>query len=405
MSPEALTAMEEVLTFLEAVEDGVTMQRPAPPLPVLHELYEAGMLDAWDELERMAVEAAGELFDEADADDSDMWYTAGLEEWWLDTYADEGCTFMLGVSEGSWTWNDKAKGRVFISARRLGRRKTAFPLATVPFSIDSGGFTELRLHGGWKTTPEEYVALVRRVRVQTKGLEWAAIQDWMVEDDALVATDVIDYAAIDATRETELRELAKKWGRLKRKPCTMPEYLVRAGADGELVAAAVAAAVLKHQEWTVASFLTLRALAPEINWLPVLQGQTLDQYLHHVEMYRAVGVDLRSMVRVGLGSVCRRHSSDEIYEVVSELHARGIRLHGFGMKTQGLERCANMLRSSDSLAWSFNGRKVTNETGRRDSNGASLQNSQEFAEEWRERMDVAAEGTWRLWLSVVRWPV
>lgn len=343
-TPAALTALDEIVANLVALAQGVARDVAGWEPAVFDELDAAGDLDAWDALECEIREAAGEQLDPAECDDNpEIWYTAGREEWWLDTTADDDCEFMLGVSEPSWSWNGNAAGTVFVSARRLARRKSEFPQATVPLCIDSGGFTELRMHGGWKTTPEEYVALVRKVARGTRNLEWAAIQDWMVEDDALAATGLT---------------------------------------------------LADHQRLTVESFVTLRELAPEVRWLPVVQGQTLADYLAHVEMYRAAGVDLRDMARVGLGSVCRRHSSDEILAIVRELHGRGIRLHGFGMKTQGLERAGGMLRSSDSLAWSLDGRQISRKTGRRDSKGASLANSQEFAEAWRERMDRAAVA-WR----------
>jgi hypothetical protein len=55
-------------------------------------------------------------------------------------------------------------------------------------ALDSGGFTELRLHGGWRTTAAEYVTVVRRYRDQIGCLEWAAPQDWMCEPFMLAKT-------------------------------------------------------------------------------------------------------------------------------------------------------------------------------------------------------------------------
>ena len=43
--------------------------------------------------------------------------------------------------------------------------------------------------------------------------------------------------------------------------------------------------------------------------------------------------------------------------LIRELHEAGLKLHGFGFKTSGLEWCAEHLASADSLAWSFNARK------------------------------------------------
>ncbi|MFI5615635.1 MBL fold metallo-hydrolase [Amycolatopsis sp. NPDC051903] len=52
----------------------------------------------------------------------------------------------------------------------------------------------------------------------------------------------------------------------------------------------------------------------------------------------AVGIDLTQERLVGLGSVCRRDSTAEIAAIVTALWARGIRLHGFGAKRDGLAR-------------------------------------------------------------------
>ncbi|MBQ1165703.1 hypothetical protein KBZ21_47770, partial [Streptomyces sp. A73] len=71
-------------------------------------------------------------------------------------------------------------------------------------------------------------------------------------------------------------------------------------------------------------------------WMPVLQGWTLQHYLDCLAMYTDAGIDLAAEPRVGLGSVCRRPATSEINEIVATLHSHGLRLHGFGVKTQGL---------------------------------------------------------------------
>ena len=49
----------------------------------------------------------------------------------------------------------------------------------------------------------------------------------------------------------------------------------------------------------------------------MLQGWELADYLEHIEMYRAAGVDLTEIERVGVGSVCRRQSTAEGVEIIS----------------------------------------------------------------------------------------
>lgn len=68
-------------------------------------------------------------------------------------------------------------------------------------------------------------------------------------------------------------------------------------------------------------------------------------------------MDLLSFDRVGLGSVCRRQNSLSIGIIASSLAAEGIKLHGFGVKTQGLELYGEHLASWDSLAWSYDARR------------------------------------------------
>ncbi|MBQ1163849.1 hypothetical protein KBZ21_38265, partial [Streptomyces sp. A73] len=70
--------------------------------------------------------------------------------------------------------------------------------------------------------------------------------------------------------------------------------------------------------------------------MPVLQGWTLQHYLDCLAMYTDAGIDLAAEPIVGLGSVSRRQATSEINEIVATLHSHGLRLHGFGVKTQGL---------------------------------------------------------------------
>ena len=322
-SPEAAAALDAIVEHLLGGSE------PNVPARVWAELDERGDLDAWHELE---TEGA---IDWADPDAHDLdtlrWYDESADPYNRGPEPLDGCEFMLGSHRPNWLYDggSRAKrpdGPLFVSARQLKHaRRTAYPACDTRFCIDSGGFTELRKHGGWVTTPEEYVAQVRALAAQTGSLDWAAIQDWMVEDDALRCTGL---------------------------------------------------SIEEHQRRTVASFLRLRELAPEIRWLPVIQGQNLEQYEAHVAMYREAGVWLQTMHRVGVGSVCRRQSTSEIEGLLAGLAARGLKLHGFGVKTQGLRAAAEHLASADSLAWSLDARRA----------GEGKQNCQHVAEDFRAKM-------------------
>jgi hypothetical protein len=115
--------------------------------------------------------------------------------------------------------------------------------------------------------------------------------------------------------------------------------------------------VPEHQERTVANYLELRHIAPGLPFIPVIQGWTLADYLRCAELYQQAGIDLASLPRCGLGSVCRRQSTAEIASIVAVLASGGLRLHGFGVKTSGLDRYGHLLASADSMAWSYAARR------------------------------------------------
>lgn len=163
------------------------------------------------------------------------------------------------------------------------------------------------MHGRWSVSPEQYASEVARIAAGVGNMDWAAIQDWMCEPPMLAKTG----------------------------------FTVRA-----------------HQELTIQSYLDLTRIAPETRWIPVLQGWQHDDYLDHVEQYARAGVALATFDTVGLGSVCRRQATDEFAAIVRSLSALGLSLHGFGVKKQGLMKVASLLKSSDSLAWSYTARRL-----------------------------------------------
>tara|TARA_B100001250_G_scaffold89382_1_gene74135 strand:+ start:2389 stop:3123 length:735 start_codon:yes stop_codon:yes gene_type:complete len=198
---------------------------------------------------------------------------------------------------------EKTDVPLFISRRGFDKRKSSLD-AKGSWSLDSGGFSELRLHGGWTLDASEYVERVNRIN-KTPNLRWAAQQDWMCEAIMLERTGLT---------------------------------------------------VREHQRRTVDNFLELRSLECDVPIIPVLQGYSMGEYKDCFEMFEASGVDLRSEPVVGLGSVCRRQNTDDIERIVKYFHAKDLRLHGFGVKTLGLKRYGEMLESADSLAWSFGAR-------------------------------------------------
>ncbi len=146
--------------------------------------------------------------------------------------------------------------------------------------------------------------------------------------------------------------------------------------------------VRRHQELTVRSYYTLKDLAPEVPWLPVLQGWTPGQYLDCVELYDLGGRQWREGP-VGVGSICRRQGTTRTVQLLQRLADEGLRLHGFGLKQTGLERGArDSCESSDSLAWSYHAFRHPEEVGT-DACRATHKNCANclpYALGWRDRL-------------------
>lgn len=240
-------------------------------------------------------------------------------------------TFYLGTHRPNWLWSVHDVP-LFISHRRLKDRKTRFPRATTPWALDSGGFTELKQYGRWETSAAEYVAAVRRYDEELGCMEWAAPQDWMCE----------------------------------------PSMLAKTGLT-----------VAEHQRRTLENYLELTTLAPDLGFIPVLQGWTIADYLRHAEAYESAGVSLKDEQVVGVGSVCRRQATSEIASLFDALAAHGLPLHGFGVKAEGLSKSADFLVSSDSLAWSAGARYAALK-GTSHCSKKSCANCLHYALQWRK---------------------
>jgi hypothetical protein len=228
-------------------------------------------------------------------------------------------TIYTGSHMPGWAWSGAADFRLFLSHRRLARYKRLKP-SRVQWALDSGGFSELSLFGEWRTTPREYAAAVARYDREMGRLEWAAPQDCMCEAHILAKTG--------------------------------------------LTAA-------EHQRRTVANKIELSGLWPEFSdeddpFMPVLQAEPgdADGYLRCAEMYEAAGVHLADYPVVGVGTVCRIQNTALIGRVARALRPLDLALHWFGVKLTGLpeiwppEESADSLTSFDSMAWSYEARRM-----------------------------------------------
>ncbi|MEU9578759.1 DUF7221 family queuine tRNA-ribosyltransferase-like protein [Streptomyces chilikensis] len=271
--------------------------------------------------------------------------------------------FYLGTHHPGWLSRPEfADVPLFISRNRLTGYKT-MPRAVGRWAMDSGGFTELKEHGRWRTSPSEFVADVRRI-VEGVGRmpDFCAPQDWMCEPWVIFGKNRTQPAGSPARFEgtKAARGLTEN----------DPEHDLDT-------------AVALHQMATVTNLLDLRELAPDLPWMPVLQGWTLDHYRRCADLYAQAGIDLTAEPIVGLGSVCRRQATSEIDEIVATFHARGLRLHGFGVKTQGLGDYGSELASADSMAWSFAARRAEPLPGH-DARHKNCANCPDWALRWRQ---------------------
>lgn len=237
--------------------------------------------------------------------------------------------FYVGTHQPNWLWTSDFP--LFVSHRRLApRRPHRLRPARVAWALDSGGFTELSMHGRWMTKPDDYAEAVTGYLAHLGRPDFVAPQDWMCE----------------------------------------PVMLARTGLS-----------VREHQERTVANFLQLRDLAPTVPFAPVLQGWRLADYETCVDLYTQAGIDLTAQPIVGLGSVCRRQSTIEINTITTALAGAGLRLHGFGVKTGGLHRYGPLLASADSMAWSYAARRSAALPGC--TNHINCANCPRYARLWR----------------------
>ncbi len=239
--------------------------------------------------------------------------------------------FYLGAHHPNWL--AELDIPLFISRNRLQERKT-FPRCRNRWALDSGAFTELSTHGKWTITSRQYAAMAQRFSDQIGNMRWAAPQDWMCE----------------------------------------PFILKKTGLN-----------IATHQSKTTVNYLALSEIAPRFPWIPVLQGFSRDDYMRHIDLYQVYRINLASLPLVGIGSVCRRQAMPEVTTILREIAAMGIRLHAFGFKMEGVHLAQDSIVSCDSMAWSFNARRLQRKWCQ---NGThkNCANCSEYALAWRQRL-------------------
>jgi hypothetical protein len=252
--------------------------------------------------------------------------------------SDRNFVFYVGTNKGNWLWSKENRHPLFVSVRSLKNHKK-LPEAKTNWACDSGGFTELSMYGKWVTTPTEYIHHLERFNYEIGSLDWAAPQDYMCEPQMLKKTNKT---------------------------------------------------VEEHQHLTCQNYLVLTRLNPFLPIIPVLQGWLPDDYLRHAEMYATYNINLEEQMIVGVGSVCRRSKVDGIKQVFQQLAQDHLKLHGFGLKQDGIKVFGNSLFSSDSMAWSFTARAAgwRNEylCGQKHENAKSCGDCHDWAMKWADKV-------------------
>lgn len=201
--------------------------------------------------------------------------------------------------------HDAGTAGVMVSMTQLRKRRSDFQVQD--WILDSGAFTEIARHGGFRESVETYYEQI--VRWASCGnLLIAVSQDYMCEPFVLERTKltVADHQRLTIQRYDALAHLAQ--------------------ADGL-----------------------------PIPIMPVLQGYRTSDYLAHLAQYED---RLSPGAWVGVGSVCRRNGSpNEVADILRtiKLIRPDLRLHGFGIKQTALAHAEvrDLLYSADSMAWSY----------------------------------------------------
>lgn len=227
-------------------------------------------------------------------------------------------------------WVTRTEVPLLLSLADLEQRKR-LPRARGPWALDSGSYAQLstcvdgciKIPGSYDrhtgipgpttykhlahkldTTPSELVDAVRLYQAAVGGLQWVTPQDW---------------------------------------PCS-PAMLAMTHRS-----------LLEHQRLTVESYCQLTTLAPDVPFIPVIQGWGLADYEFCLALYSGHGVDLATLPLVGVGSTSQ--SQHDLAEILRWLHGQGLRLHIFNAPQRTLQRCSRYLASASSAEWRVGARK------------------------------------------------
>lgn len=190
-------------------------------------------------------------------------------------------------------WDDSRK-------RFQVRRPPADHVASI--CIDSGGFTAAKRWGAYPWEPAQYAEFIRAVS-RDVPLDFCAILDYACERGVNREHYQTNVERIEATIENE-------------RAC--------------------------------------REAAPDLPWLPVLQGDTLEERSYDLSRRRGLG--MLPTDYAGIGSVCGRGAKAARAVIrFYAAHLFGVRYHAFGMHVGAMDDkvVPGALRSWDSYSWTW----------------------------------------------------
>ncbi len=208
-----------------------------------------------------------------------------------------GCRVML-VAAAHW---DEDAGRFRVARPPAGHVESIV--------IDSGGFTAARRWGAYPWTPRQYADWINETIAPRSGAAKGLTLDWCA---------VMDYACErGVNRETHR-------------------------TNRERIKA------------TIRNEIACREAGPDLPWLPVLQGDTLEERAFDLALRGRLGMVPRQ--RAGVGSVCGRgaRAAAAALRFYRE-RLPNLRLHAFGLDVRALDDPAawGAVESWDSYGWTW----------------------------------------------------
>jgi hypothetical protein len=197
---------------------------------------------------------------------------------------------------------------LMVASAHWDAKKQRFKITRPPadhiagFCIDSGGFTAARKWGKYPWTHQQYVDFIRE----------------MSRDIPVVFCANMDYACECSVNRSKYNT-----------------NIARINA-------------------TIQNEITLRELATDLPWLPVLQGDSFEERLEDLALRSSI--NLLPKEYAGIGSVCGRGIQGAINTL--RFYANqlpGVKYHAFGMHIKALDDPVvfSVTRSWDSYSWSW----------------------------------------------------